>query len=400
VATGYWIMTLDTYTAPGYGSDTTQYTRLRAPYVNPEGFLFTLYRRGLFSGLGKLMGMQDIEVGHPFFDDTYIIKSNSEDRIRKFCQNECIRELMDAQPLIHLQIHDDEGRFKVQFPDGVDELRFNCVGVIKDIDHLKGLFELFAEALHQLCHDGEAYEDDIDIHIRRLEGPGGTIEGDHLLWEGDPARCDSAAALGRLKAPKAVGALLSALWSEDTVLRAHAVNALASIGHSDAIGPLIRLLGDTSPAAGKRRVRDALRGIGEGQLVDVVLAALVGDAPRIKGAVGAYRGEVIDAFVNALEGASGTSNTRSRNTAIHAAKALEDLHATEALPWMREALRRTGTRNRAGQAIEASIQALEARAALPRPAQGREVGADTLPRAADEPGPATDTLPRAVEEDT
>ena len=72
----------------------------------------------------------------------------------------------------------------------------------------------------------------------------------------------------------------------------------------------------------------------------------------------------------------------------------------EALPGMREVLRQTGTRNRTGQAIEASIRALEARAALPRPAQSREVGADTLPRVADDPGPATDTLPRAVEEET
>ncbi len=389
VATGDWIITLDTYTVRS-GNQSTTYTRLRAPYVNPEGFFFTIYRSGFFSGLGKLMGMQDIEVGHPRFDDAYIIKGNSEHRIRKFCQNERIRELIDSQPRIHLQVHDDEGWFHAHFPDGVDELRFHCVGVIKDVGHLEGLFELFAESLHQLCHDGKAYEDDVDIHIRRLEGPGGAIKGKHVLWQGDPPRRDAAEALGRLKDPKAVGALASVLRSEDRVLRAHAINALVSIAHPDATGPLIRLLGDTRPAVGKRRVRDALRSLGEGELVDDVLAALAGDTSRIKEAVGAYREQVIDAFVNALAGASGT----------HAAKALEELHAMEALPRMREVLRQTGTRNRTGRAIEASIQALEARAALPRPAQGREVGADTLPRAADEPGPEPDTLPRSVEGDT
>jgi hypothetical protein len=42
----------------------------------------------------------------------------------------------------------------------VDELRFIVAGVITDIDRLKSLYELFAEALHQLCHIGSAYEDD------------------------------------------------------------------------------------------------------------------------------------------------------------------------------------------------------------------------------------------------
>ncbi len=118
-----------------------------------------------------------------------------------------------------------------------------------------------------------------------------------------------------------------------------------------------------------------------------MLAALAGAASRIKGAVGEYREQVIDALVNALDGAS----------PIHAAKVLEELHAMEALLAMREILRMTGTSNRTGQAIDAAIQALEARAALPRPAEGRELVPDTLPRAADDPAPVTDTLPRATE---
>ena len=106
--------------------------------------------------------------------------------------------------------------------------------------------------------------------------------------------------------------------------------------------------------------------------------------------MGAYRTQVIDAFVSALLGPSG----------MHAARALEELHAMEALPSMRESLRRTGTKGQVGAAIEASIRELEARAALPRPAGGREVVADTLPRVADDPAPTTDTLPRAVEKET
>ena len=56
---------------------------MRAPYVNPEGFRFTIYRKGIFSELGKLLGMQDIEVGDPEFDEAFIIKGNDEFKVRE-----------------------------------------------------------------------------------------------------------------------------------------------------------------------------------------------------------------------------------------------------------------------------------------------------------------------------
>ena len=78
---GPWTVTLDTYTDRPARAHVT-YTRMRAPYVNPEGFRFTIYRKGFFSDLGKLLGMQDIEVGDPEFDEAFIIKGNDEDRVR------------------------------------------------------------------------------------------------------------------------------------------------------------------------------------------------------------------------------------------------------------------------------------------------------------------------------
>ena len=59
-----WIVTLDTYTV-STGKSHVTYTRMRAPYVNRDGFRFTIYRKNLLSDLGKLLGMQDIDVGDP-----------------------------------------------------------------------------------------------------------------------------------------------------------------------------------------------------------------------------------------------------------------------------------------------------------------------------------------------
>jgi hypothetical protein len=40
----------------------------------------------------------------------------------------------------------------------VDELHFQVVGVIKDVERLKALFDLFATVLDQLCRIGSAYK--------------------------------------------------------------------------------------------------------------------------------------------------------------------------------------------------------------------------------------------------
>ena len=40
----------------------------------------------------------------------------------------------------------------------MDELHFQVVGVIKDVDRLKALFDLFAAVLDRLVRTGSAYE--------------------------------------------------------------------------------------------------------------------------------------------------------------------------------------------------------------------------------------------------
>lgn len=59
---GPWTVTLDTYSESS-GDDSTIYTRMRAPYVAKDGFRFTMYRKTVFSGLGELLGMRDVQVG-------------------------------------------------------------------------------------------------------------------------------------------------------------------------------------------------------------------------------------------------------------------------------------------------------------------------------------------------
>jgi hypothetical protein len=158
-AHGQWIITLDTYTV-STGKSSVTYTRMRAPYVNPDGFTFTVYRNGVFSDIGKWFGMQDVAVGYPEFDGAFIVKGNDEQKLRRLFSNQKIRDLINAQPDIRFSVVDDEQSFwgGKGFPQGVDELHFQVVGVIKDVQRLKLLYDLFSETLDELCRMGSAYE--------------------------------------------------------------------------------------------------------------------------------------------------------------------------------------------------------------------------------------------------
>ena len=162
---GEWTVTLDTY-AVHTGKVVIIYTRMRAPYVNPDGFRFRVYRRGLFSEIGKVFGMQDVEVGQPAFDEAFIIKGTDEGKLRQLFANPKIRELIEAQKDIDFSVKDDEGWFGPAFPEGVDELSFTVAGVIQDIERLKRLYELFAETLEELCRMGSAYKSDPGVQVK------------------------------------------------------------------------------------------------------------------------------------------------------------------------------------------------------------------------------------------
>ncbi|HKV12320.1 MAG TPA: DUF3137 domain-containing protein [Thermoanaerobaculia bacterium] len=165
VRSGVWTITLDTYTVPA-GHAHIPYTRMRAPFVSRDGFRFLIYRKGLFSGLGKMLGMQDIETGQSArFDEDFIIQGNDESKVRALFVNSEIRRLIDEQPEIRLELKDDEGTFRKIFPEGVDELEFTAQGIIKDVVRLKRLYDLFAEVLDQLTRIGSAAETDPGVRL-------------------------------------------------------------------------------------------------------------------------------------------------------------------------------------------------------------------------------------------
>ena len=156
----HWEVVLDTFLVSN-GKSSTTYTRIRAPYVNRDDFYFRVYRRHAFSGIEKRLGMQDVVVGYPEFDQDFIIQGNDERKLKMLFEHEPIRQLISYQPRIDLKIRPDEDKaFQPKFPPDINELYYQTFGVITDIPQLLDLYELFAQMLDHLCEIGTAYEDD------------------------------------------------------------------------------------------------------------------------------------------------------------------------------------------------------------------------------------------------
>lgn len=121
---------------------------------NYHNFCFKIYRKGIFSGIGKALGMQDIKIGYDSFDDEFIIKGNNEELVKKIFLNNDIRSLIERQPKISLEAKDNK-----------NGLSFTTVGVIKDVDRLKSLFELFTKVLDEFMLNGITIDQASEVEL-------------------------------------------------------------------------------------------------------------------------------------------------------------------------------------------------------------------------------------------
>lgn len=143
-----------------------RFTRLRAPYVNRDGFKFKIFTEKFLLKPIKHIGMQDIKVGHTDFDSRFIIQGNDSFKLETFFDNELIRQLLSVQPTLTFSIHLDENWSQDPFSEGVSELVLEVVSIPFNIHQLESLYILFAEVLQHLCHIGSAYEDDPELSLR------------------------------------------------------------------------------------------------------------------------------------------------------------------------------------------------------------------------------------------
>ena len=122
---------------------------LSAPYVNKDTFRFNVYRKAMLSGVRKLLGMQDVIVGHEPFDEDFIIKGSSEAKLKSFFANAKIRDMMESFGEISIEMRDDSV-MGVDLTPGVDELYIEVLENSINFDKIKIVYDLALEIITQL----------------------------------------------------------------------------------------------------------------------------------------------------------------------------------------------------------------------------------------------------------
>ena len=154
---GPWTITLDTYTVtPGEPMSPTPGCVPLTSTPRASGSRST--GRGSSASWASFWGCRTSRWATPSSTRRSSSRGTTSRRYVSLFANAKIRQMIQDQPKIRLEVKDSEGWFGPKFPEDVDELHFQVVGVIKDIERLKSLFDLFAAVLDQLCRIGSAYK--------------------------------------------------------------------------------------------------------------------------------------------------------------------------------------------------------------------------------------------------
>ncbi len=161
-----WIITIDISESDNVDGRTF-YTRLRAPYVQAikEAFNFELYRGDIFTKIGKLFGMQDIEIGDDRFDKDFVIQGNIPDKVQEFMQNKDMRHIISEQAHFHFKIDEKGEKDNKALPEGIGLLSFKIGGVVTEEEEIKQFVALMKVALRQVVEIGLAKDENPDFLI-------------------------------------------------------------------------------------------------------------------------------------------------------------------------------------------------------------------------------------------
>ncbi len=124
-------LVLDTYTT-GSGRNRTTYTRITLDVRNPANGSFALYNETVFSKIGKVLGMQDIQTGDEELDKHYIIKGQPPSFTLSVLNSIGVRQKLQQIRSINVQLSGDD-------------LRFVQIGVLTNVEQLQSVIDFLGD---------------------------------------------------------------------------------------------------------------------------------------------------------------------------------------------------------------------------------------------------------------
>ena len=77
-----WQIVYDSFGLP-IGSVMAVYTRIRSPFVVKSDFKFSISKKTFFNKIKEKLGKSNVKTGDSRIDDTFVIKSNSAEKINR-----------------------------------------------------------------------------------------------------------------------------------------------------------------------------------------------------------------------------------------------------------------------------------------------------------------------------
>src|SRR5690606_36053496 len=106
------------------------------------------------NGFGKLMGMQDIVVGHDELDKAFIVKGSDEQKTKTLYQDSELRELLLLEPGIQIWAdceNTDASPSSRVLRDDSNVVSLRVKGAIDDFERMKAVYEIKRRLLEGLC---------------------------------------------------------------------------------------------------------------------------------------------------------------------------------------------------------------------------------------------------------
>jgi hypothetical protein len=122
----------------GGGKNKTTYTGVSTGIRPALGLGLSVYREHLFSGLGKMLGFQDIQTGDRRFDERFAVKGRREEEVLLALGPEARSAILRYDDLV--------GGGKVQD----EEIYWEMLGVASDMGRVRSVWRAQREVAHAL----------------------------------------------------------------------------------------------------------------------------------------------------------------------------------------------------------------------------------------------------------
>ena len=138
------------YTVSGPSSMQANYLRGMASFVATQPFQLLVTEQGILENVSKLFGTQDIRIGDPIFDGSFMIRSIDEAMTQLILSDPALMAQLQELKPARWEITEGDGLFGEKPEAGKTMLYVVVEGVVQRADSLVKFHELFARMLDAL----------------------------------------------------------------------------------------------------------------------------------------------------------------------------------------------------------------------------------------------------------